>query len=87
MQDPGTISLYHCFLRGGVDGLGILAGGQGWEVWRGVQGRDVWRGGGSGTYELGMETGTRAGGQGAEGLPGRESSYSGRTASAPSKRM
>ena len=37
MQDTGTISLYRSFLRGG--GLGILAGGQGRDVWQGSRGR------------------------------------------------
>ena len=74
--------------------LGVRASGQGWDVWRAFK---------DGTFELDMgalagrwgagrlNSAWRpeqvAGGQGAEGLSGRESSYSGRAASVSSKHL
>ena len=70
-------------LAGG--GLGVRASSQERDVWRGGGGRTSGRVAGAGRRNSAWRPEQGAGGLGAEGLSGRESSYSGRAASVSSK--
>ena len=72
-------------LGSGWGGLGVRASSQERDVWRGGGGRTSGRVAGAGRRNSAWRPEQGAGGLGAEGLSGRESSYSGRAASVSSK--